>query len=131
MDLDYVTNCRYLIVFKVVFVNYPYLILISNSRPLYVEDLFVKDRNEIELEITDVLKERFEKRLNNMLIVSNSLFVGALAEYWYYELRDVRKESYIGMIGITGGIIKMFQVVNHNSGTLLLILTRRAVENVE
>ena len=35
----------------VVFVNYPYLILISNSRPLYVEDLFVKDRNEIELEI--------------------------------------------------------------------------------
>ena len=111
--------------------NYPYLILISNSRPLYVEDLFVKDRNEIELEITDVLKEGFEKRLNNMLIVSNSLFVGALAEYWYYELRDVRKESYIGMIGITGGIIKMFQVVNHNSGTLLLILTRRAVENVE
>jgi hypothetical protein len=59
-----------------------------------------------------------------MLILSNSLFVAALADYFYYETLHIRDESYVGVLGITGGIIKMFQLVNHGSGVILLLYTR-------
>lgn len=35
--------------------------------------------------------------------------------------------SYIGLLGITGGIVKIFQFINHCSGTILLACTRRAL----
>ena len=45
----------------IVFGNFPFLILISNKRPMFVDDLFIKDRNEIEFNLTDIEKEKFEK----------------------------------------------------------------------
>ena len=108
----------------IVFGNFPFLILISNKRPMFVDDLFIKDRNEIEFNLTDIEKEKFEKRFSYMLILSNSLFMAALADYFYYETLNIRDESYVGMLGITGGIIKMFQIVNHGSGVILLLYTR-------
>jgi hypothetical protein len=108
----------------IVFGNFPFLILISNKRPMFVDDLFIKDRNEIEFNLTDIEKQKFEKRFNYMLILSNSLFVAALADYFYYETLHIRDESYVGVLGITGGIIKMFQLVNHGSGVILLLYTR-------
>ena len=92
----------------IVFGNFPFLILISNKRPMFVDDLFIKDRNEIEFNLTDIEKQKFEKRFNYMLILSNSLFVAALADYFFYETLHIRDESYVGMLGITGGIIKIF-----------------------
>lgn len=111
----------------VVFSNFPNLILISNRRPMYVEDLFVLERNEILLNLTAEQRQQYENRMNYMLILSNALFVSALADYWWYEFGGVRNESYVGIFGITGGIIKMFQIVNHASGTALLLLTRTAI----
>ena len=115
----------------IVFGNFPFLILISNKRPMFVDDLFIKDRNEIEFNLTDIEKEKFEKRFSYMLILSNSLFVAALADYFYYEIIHIRDESYVGMLGITGGIIKMFQIVNHGSGVILLLYTQgKLLKNV-
>jgi hypothetical protein len=108
----------------IVFGNFPFLILLSNKRPMFVDDLFIKDRNEIEFNLTDIEKQKFEKRFNYMLILSNSLFVAALADYFYYETLHIRDESYVGVLGITGGIIKIFQLVNHGSGVILLLYTR-------
>ena len=113
----------------VIFVNYPCVILISNRRPFYIEDLFILDRNEIEIKIGEEVKERYERRLNNILIISNVLFVGALSDYWYYELEESRSDSLVEMIGITGGIINMFQLLNHSSCSMLLYLTRRSLES--
>jgi len=108
----------------IVFGNFPFLILINNKRPMFVDDLFIKDRNEIEFNLTDIEKQKFESRFNYMLIFSNSLFVAALADYFYYETLHIQDESYVGVLGITGGIIKMFQLVNHGSGVILLLYTR-------
>jgi hypothetical protein len=91
---------------------------------MFVDDLFIKDRNEIEFNLTDIEKQKFESRFNYMLIFSNSLFVAALADYFYYETLHIRDESYVGVLGITGGIIKIFQLVNHGSGVILLLYTR-------
>ena len=46
----------------VLFINFPILVLFTNSRPMYYEDLFVADRNEELVMISDTAKERFEER---------------------------------------------------------------------
>ena len=108
----------------VIFWNFPVLVLFTNSRPLYYEDLFIEDRNEIQMDINSQLRDKFESRFQSVLIFTNSLFVAALADYWFYQFTDTSDISYVSLMGITGGIVKIFQLVNHTSGTVILLITR-------
>lgn len=112
-----------------IFWNFPVLILFTNSRPLYYEDLFIADWNVKLLDINDTVRKRFETRFQCILIFSNSIFCAALADYWLYELIDKEDYSYVALLGITGGIVKLFQFINHCSGTVLLACTRKALIN--
>ena len=115
----------------VLFWNFPIFVLFTNSRPLYYEDLFLKDTTVELTGLTHQLREKFENRFQCVLIFTNSIFTAALADYWLYQFKDVREEvgkvSIIGLMGITGGIIKIFQLVNHTSGSILLYCTRKAI----
>lgn len=111
----------------VIFWNFPVLILFTNSRPLYYEDLFIADWNVHLLDINDSVRKKFEMRFQCILIFSNSIFCAALADYWLYEILDKGEYSYVALLGITGGIVKIFQFINHCSGTILLACTRRAL----
>ncbi len=111
----------------VVFWNFPILVLFTNSRPLYYEDLFIEDRNEIHMEVNEQLRNKFESRFQCVLIFTNSIFVAALSDYWFYQFRDREDVSYVALMGITGGIVKIFQIVNHTSGSIVLALTRRCL----
>ena len=111
----------------VMFWNFPVLILFTNSRPLYYEDLFIADWNVHLLDINDSVRKKFEMRFQCILIFSNSIFCAALADYWLYEILDKEDYSYVALLGITGGIVKIFQFINHCSGTVLLACTRRAL----
>lgn len=110
-----------------IFWNFPVLILFTNSRPLYYEDLFIADWNVKLLDINDGVRKKFETRFQCILIFSNSVFCAALADYWLYELLDKKDYSYVGLLGITGGIVKIFQFINHCSGSILLACTRKAL----
>ena len=98
---------------------------------MYYEDLFLQDTSVPLTGLTNRLREKFESRFQCVLIFTNSVFTAALADYWLYQFRDVSKDagkvSIIGMMGITGGIIKIFQLVNHTSGSILLYCTRKAI----
>ena len=107
----------------VLFWNYPILILFTNSRPMYYEDLFIYDWNVKYFDIDKYVKKKFENIFNVTLIVSNSLFIAALSDYLFYETKE--EMSYIEIIGVSGGIFKIFQMINHINGTILLYLTRR------
>ena len=111
----------------VIFWNFPVLVLFTNSRPLYYEDLFIEDRNEIQMDINSQLRDKFESRFQSVLIFTNSLFVAALADYWFYQFTDTSDISYVSLMGITGGIVKIFQLVNHTSGTVILLITRKCL----
>ena len=111
----------------VIFWNFPILVLFTNSRPLYYEDLFIEDRNEIQMDVNDQLRNRFESRFQYVLIFTNSVFVAALSDYWFYQFKDSADVSYVALMGITGGIIKIFQIVNHTSGSIVLALTRKCL----
>lgn len=111
----------------IIFWNFLVLVLFTNFRPLYYEDLFIEDRNEIQMNINLGLRDKFESRFQSVLIFTNSLFVAALADYWFYQFTDTNNTSYISLMGITGGIIKIFQLINYTSGTVILLITRNCL----
>ena len=42
-----------------------------------------------------------------ILIISNCVFVGVLADYWLYKTTNIT--SYLEIIGVTGGMIKILK----------------------
>ena len=94
----------------IIFWNFPILVYESTSKPLYYEDIFIDENKLPNYEIDEVLKNKFKNILLNILIISNSLLFGALGDYWLYKKRDTT--TYIEIIGMTGGIIKIFQIIN-------------------
>jgi hypothetical protein len=51
--------------------------------------------------------------------------MGALSDYWLYKIQD--KDSYFVIIGISGGILKIFQFANQVSGSILLYTIRKYI----
>jgi hypothetical protein len=64
--------------------------------------------------------------LETVLIISNALLTGVLADYYLYK--TIGNEGYLEILGITGGIIKIFQIINNSISRLLLKILRRYIK---
>tara|TARA_B000000557_G_C20796351_1_gene453430 strand:+ start:1172 stop:1783 length:612 start_codon:yes stop_codon:yes gene_type:complete len=110
----------------IIFWNFPILVYESTSKPLYYEDIFIDENKLPNYEIDEVLKNKFKNILLNILIISNSLLFGALGDYWLYKKRDTT--TYIEIIGMTGGIIKIFQIINQVIAKIMLSILKHIIE---
>lgn len=105
----------------IIFWNYPFIVIFTNSKPLYYEDLFVDTSNVETIEVDIQVRQRFEKCFEWSLIITNSLFAAFLSDYWLYQSSS--KETIMEIIGITGGMLKIFQSVNYLTGNIILYVT--------
>ena len=113
--------------FLIIFWNFPCLVYYTASKPLYYEDLFIDEKKLPNYEVATTVKRKFQRILEAVLIITNALLTGALADYWLYKTTG--KEGYMEILGITGGIIKIFQLVNNTiSRFMLKILKGRVVK---
>ena len=110
----------------IIFINFPFLAYITASRPLYYEDLFIDEKRLPNYNIDSDLKDKFQCILLWTLILTNSILVGALSDYWLYKTSS-KENSFLQIIGITGGIIKIFQIVNNTVGRILLKIIKREI----
>lgn len=114
------------ITFFIIFWNFPCIITFMNSKPLYYEDLFIAGTTEPVQTIDHNVRRKFECAFEWSLIFTNSLFAAALSEYWLYQSDSAR--SYVEILGVTGGILKIFQAVNHVNGGVILYITRTLID---
>ena len=111
----------------VLFWNIPYVIFYTASKPLYYEDLFIDEKKIPNYNVDIKIKRKFELILKWVLIVSNALLVSALCEFWFYKVREIN--SYIEIAGITGGIVKIFQIINNTITRIMLKILRRFIKS--
>lgn len=111
----------------VLFWNIPYIIFYTASKPLYYEDLFIDEKKIPNYNVDIKIKRKFELILKWVLIVSNALLVSALCEFWFYKVRKI--DSYIEIAGITGGIVKIFQIINNTITRIMLKVLRRFIKS--
>ena len=69
---------------------------------------------------------RYKITYTRVLIVTNSVLVSVLSEYWLYKTDDVR--SLFEIVGVTGGILKIFQIINHYIGTVTLMILKNKIK---
>ena len=110
----------------ILFWNFPKLVYYTASRPLYYEDLFIDSSKLPNYDVSLSIKKRFQFILEWVLIVTNTLLVAALSDYWLYKTVD--HFTIIEIIGITGGIIKVFQTVNNTISRIMLKILRKRVK---
>ena len=114
----------------IIYWNFPILAYITASRPLYYEDLFIDEKKLPNYNIDLNVKEKYQCILQWALIVTNSILFGSLSDFWLYKTS--KENNGLQIVGITGGIIKIFQIVNNTIGRILLKILKREIsgENV-
>tara|TARA_B110000967_G_C18579557_1_gene408951 strand:- start:24 stop:458 length:435 start_codon:yes stop_codon:yes gene_type:complete len=94
------------------------LVYYTASKPLYYQDIFIDEKKIPNWNVNEKIKKKFECIFVWVLIVTNTLLVGGLAEYWLYK--SLITDNIMEIIGITGGIIKIFQIINNTICRLML-----------
>ena len=91
--------------------------------------LFPFRNNEKKLpnyDVSDKLKKKFQCILEWFLIITNTLLVAGLSDWWLYKTLD--HLNIMEVVGITGGIIKMFQLVNNTISRVMLKILRKRIK---
>lgn len=111
--------------FLILFWNFPWIVYYTASKPLYYQDLFIDEKKLPNYDVDDSIKYKFKMILEIVLIISNALLTGALADYYLYKTTG--NEGYIEIVGVTGGIIKIFQMINNTISRFMLKILKRCV----
>lgn len=94
------------------FWNFPYFVYRTISKPLYLEDLFIDENKLPSYDVDLKIKKRFKTILKWTLISTNTLLFSALSDYYLYKTTDLKNNTF-QILGITGGLIKLFEMVNN------------------
>jgi len=113
-------------VFFIIFWNFPWIVYYTASKPLYYQDLFIDEKKIPNYSINKKIKNKFKMILDWVLIITNTLLTAALADYWLYRINTV---GYIEIIGVTGGIIKIFQMINNTISRIMLKVIKSYIKD--
>ena len=109
----------------VLFMNFPILVVHSNLKPTYFgQDLFIDTDKLPYLALTLDEKKQFLKNLKWLLILLYSALSAALSDYWLFKTQN--SSSFFEVLGVTGGILKIFQLVATIGGGFFLSKTRKS-----
>ena len=111
--------------FFIIFWNYPWLVYYTASKPLYYQDLFIDEKKLPNYSVSKKIRNKFQTILDWVLIITNTLLSAALADYWLYR---INLKGYIEIIGVTGGIIKIFQIINNTISRIMLKILRSYIK---
>ena len=111
----------------IIFWNFPKIVYYTASRPLYYEDLFIDSSKLPNYDVSVKLKKKFQCILEWILIITNTILVSGLSEWWLYKTID--HFTIMEIVGITGGIIKIFQMVNNTISRVMLKILKKRIKN--
>lgn len=121
------TSSTVFVMSLILYWNFPILVTFSNSKPLYYEDLFLNTAELPILEISEEKKETFTRAYTWILIITNSILTALLSDYWAYKTKET--SSFFEIVGVSGGILKIFQILNHYTGVVTLRIIKCNIAN--
>lgn len=109
------------------FWNFPYFVFKSISKPLYYEDLFLDQDKLPCYDVDNKIKVRFKTILKWTLITTSTLLTSALSDYYLYKTKNI-KDNPFQILGVTGGLIKLFELINNLICKYILKILRFFIE---
>tara|TARA_Y100000813_G_C24071999_1_gene309200 strand:+ start:248 stop:739 length:492 start_codon:yes stop_codon:yes gene_type:complete len=111
----------------ILFLNFPILVTWSNTKPLYYDDLYLDSEKLPSLKLPDYKKKSYKKLYKILLTIYDSIMIAMISNYWLMKTKDAT--SYYEIIGITGGILQIFHVLNLFTGTVILYAIKHMITN--
>ena len=108
--------------FFILFWNFPSIVYYTASKPLYYQDIFIDEKKLPNYNVNKKIKIKFECIFVWVLIITNTLLIAGLSEYWLFK--SFSNDTYLQILGTTGGIIKIFQIVNNTVCRIMLKVLR-------
>jgi len=112
--------------FFILFWNFPKMVYYTASKPLYYQDIFIDEKRLPNYSVNKKIKKKFECIFVWVLIITNTLLVGGLAEYWLFK--SLNTETFMEILGTTGGIIKIFQIINNTICRIMLKILKNYIK---
>jgi hypothetical protein len=109
----------------ILFWNFTWIVYYTASKPLYYDDLFLDIKKLPNYDVDNEIKKKFKLILEIVLIITNSILMGILSDVWILRTND--DIGILSIIGTTGGIIKIFQIINNSISRAMLKILRKFI----
>ena len=111
----------------ILFLNFPIIVVFTTNKPTYYQDLFINNKiNNISHTIPIYIQNKIDYIFKWSLIISSSILLSLLSVYWIQEYSD--NTTILSIIGSTGGILKIYQIINKLLASLLIFIIKKFLE---
>lgn len=112
------------------FCNFPSIVLTLHTRPIYYDDLIMKDyEDDSENIYDDSFRKRFQNIFRWTITVTSSLMAGVMVDVWYMRYTEIgginTQGSILLILGVTGGIVKLYSTVQERLGNILMYILKK------
>lgn len=98
--------------------NFTQIVIWTNAKPVYLEDLYVDSTKLPVLSLDNKRKKIHKKIYTRILVFSNSTLLSVLVCYWKLNLN--KNVSFLEILGMTGGLIEIAACFNVLTGRITL-----------
>lgn len=123
----------------ILFLNFPSFVIALHSRPVYYDDLIIKDYNEEEAIrfYDDVFRKKYQKVFRTTIAVTSSILVGLTTELWYFRDNIFSKDddnnspgqnrlvSFVVVLSILGGLLRIYYGATLGIGKLIMMILKQ------
>lgn len=120
----------------ILFTNYPAIVINLHSRPIYYDDLVIKDYSDDENGgfYDDAFRRKYQNIFKTVIIISSSLMVVGTVEMWYYRnhiftnSNTTRHDQLMNMliiVSILGGLFRIYYSAVMFIGTFVMFILKQ------
>lgn len=120
----------------ILFANFPAIVVSLHSRPIYYDDLVIKDYSDEENGgfYDDAFRRKYQNIFKTIIIISSSLMVAGTVELWYYRnhifsttntTRHDRFMNILIVISVLGGLFRIYYSAIMFIGSFVMFILKQ------
>lgn len=118
----------------IIFLNCPFIVILIHSRPIYFDDLIIKNYDGEGHIYDDDFRKKYQNIFKWIAALSSSIMIGFTVELWFFRDRmfgadhgnagDQTVNSFV-VLGVIGGLLRIYYGATMLLGRILLMVLKR------
>jgi hypothetical protein len=120
----------------IVFLNFPTIVIFLHSRPIYFDDLIIKNYEGEGYFYDDSFRQKYQRVFKWIASITSSLMIVLTVELWFFrdsmfqndQANDSTKGKAVNsfvVLGVIGGMLRIYYAATMMIGRLLLTILKR------
>ena len=112
----------------IIFINFPAVVIFLHSRPIYYDDLIIKNYEGEGYIYDDNFRKKYQVIFQWFATITSSFMIGLTVELWFYRSKMFPQSSGTGakavssfvVMGVIGGMLKLYYGATMILGRIIL-----------